>query len=380
MTGLLPLDIGMVRGGVEAVILNLFEGFKELETIDLTHVSFNEEIDKSVTVEYATNIRIIYLPTRSGIKLADYFLNRAELGKLISQINPEIIHIHEVTPHLLRFTSLPMKNIVVTQHGIMREELKYAKGIGETMKCSFKALVEHFVFPMFIHVIFISQYNKKLFRGSCKVSGVIHNPVNPKFFQFSQPVQTNNSIVYVGVISRRKNLEMILHALAKLNKEGYEFRLHVVGGYKEKEYEKYINELVNTYNLGKQVCFYGWLTQEKILEVYNVCDIFMLPSRQETMPVSIGEAMAQGKVVIASDVGAVSEMITNTVSGFLFQKNNLDQLCNILRQLWNNTSLLETISQAGMKEARDKFDSKTVVAKTMDLYEEVLRIPEPQVV
>jgi glycosyltransferase involved in cell wall biosynthesis len=259
----------------------------------------------------------------------------------------------------------------------MSEEIKTAIGIKNKIKCLFKGYVEKYVFPLFVNIIFISNYNKKLFPHKKIFSSIIANPVNPIFFATAKPNIVLNSLIYVGVINKNKNLKLILDALAILKKENIIFNLNVVGGYKEAYYENEILSIVNKHNLTEQVVFHGWQTQEQILELYEHCGILVLPSQQENMPVSIGEGMAQGKVVLASNVGAISEMITDNTSGFLFEKNNVEQLCALLRKLFNNKTLMESVSLQARKEANEKFHPDLIALKTWEFYNQVIKRSSP---
>lgn len=373
MVGLLPPDIEKIDGGVVAVILNLLSSFSKMESVEIVFVSFNQEIDQEIVKKYSANIKLHYIPYTVPYKLIDYFVNRKKINAIIRNEKPDIIHIQEVTPHILRFVHFPKDKIVLTQHGIMSEEYKYAKGVREKLQCLFKGFVEQHVFPIFKNVIFISEYNQRLFPRLDIFSEKIYNPVNPIFFSKTRVTGHIDSISYVGRINKNKNLTIVLRALALLKKENIIFNLHVVGGYKDNYYEGEVNALVNENDLSQQVIFYGWQTQEQILEVHEKCRIFILPSQQETMPVVIGEAMALGKVVVASNVGAVSEMVTDKSSGFLFERNNIDQLCNLLRLLHNNNALIETVSGNAMREAREKFHPDSIASKTYDFYLKVLQ-------
>jgi len=373
MVGLLPPDIEKIDGGVVAVILNLLSSFRNMKSVEIVFVSFNLEINKVITKEYSANIRIHYIPYTVPFKLIDYFVNRKALNEIIREEKPDLIHIQEVTPHILRFIHFPKDKIVLTQHGIMSEEYKYAIGLRDKLQCLFKGFVEQHVFPVFKNVIFISDYNRNLFPRTNVFSEKIYNPVNPIFFSKDFTTGQTDSISYVGRINKNKNLAVVLRALGILKKENIVFKLHVVGGYKDDHYEKEINTLISEYELDKQVTFYGWQTQEQILGVHEKCRIFVLPSQQETMPVVIGEAMALGKVVVASNVGAVSEMVTDKTSGFLFERNNLEELCSLLRQLNNNEALLDAVSTEAIKEAREKFHPDSIAQKTYDFYLKVLQ-------
>ena len=380
MVGLVPPDIERIDGGVVAVILNLLSSFSKMDNVEIVFVSFNQEINQEIIKRYSSNIKMHFIPYRVPFKLIDYFINRKALNEIIRNEKPDIIHIQEVTPHILRFVHFPKSKIVLTQHGIMSEEYKYAVGLGEKLQCLFKGFVEQHVFPIFKNVIFISEYNRRLFPRKDIFSEKIYNPVNPIFFSKTHVTGQIDSISYVGRINKNKNLTIVLRALAILKKENIIFKLHVVGGYKDNYYEREINALVSDNELAGQVTFYGWQTQEQILEVHEKCRIFVLPSQQETMPVVIGEAMALGKVVVASNVGAVSEMVTDKSSGFLFERNNIEQLCGLLRLLYNNKALIETVSNNAMDEAREKFHPDSIASKTYDFYLKVLQNAEAKTI
>jgi glycosyltransferase involved in cell wall biosynthesis len=372
MVGLLPTDIEKVDGGVVAVVLNLLSSFSKMEQVDMIFVSYNLEIKSEIIKRYSGNIKIHYLPYTVPFKLIDYFFNRKSLNRIIQSQKPDLIHIQEVTPHILRFLRFPKDRIVLTQHGIMSEEYKYAVNLRDKLQSLFKGFVERNVFPLFNNVIFISDYNKNLFPRKSIVGEKIYNPVNPIFFTKTKVSGQMNSISYVGRINKNKNLTIVLRARARLKEKNIIFTLHVVGGYKDNYYEGEVNTIVNENDLSGQVIFYGWQTQEQILQVHEKCRIFVLPSQQETMPVVVGEAMALGKVVVASNVGAVSEMVTDKISGFLFERNDLDQLCSLLKQLHNNAELIETTSVNAMREAREKFHPDSIASKTYEFYSKVL--------
>ena len=371
MIGSLPVDLESVKGGVEAVILNLLSGFNELDEIHVTHLSFNKDITETTIVEISSSIKIIFIPFKLKYDLPDYFFNAKVLNEILKEEKPDLIHIQEITPQILRFFSYSKDNIVVTQHGIMKEEIKYAEGLRK-LKCLFKLLVEQLYFPHFKNLVFISSYNKSLFRGKINNSVKIYNPVNPIFFKEADDIAFNNSLLYVGVINRRKNLIIVLEAIYALKERNIIFKLHIVGGFKDKEYEKEIKNCIEKYQLSPQITFHGWRKQEEILEIYQYCPIFILPSKQETLPVSIGEAMALGKVVIASDVGAISEMFRDNHSGFLFRKDRVIDIVKILEMLHNNVTMVKAISTNAKNEALNKFHPSLVAKKTLVFYKDLI--------
>jgi glycosyltransferase involved in cell wall biosynthesis len=181
-----------------------------------------------------------------------------------------------------------------------------------------------------------------------------------------------NSIIYVGRLNKNKNLRLVIEALGNLKREQIEFELHVIGGYMDNYYENVIEDLIESNSLRNQVRFYGWLTQEQILDVHTKCQIFVLPSQQEMLPVSLAEAMSLGQVVVASNVGGISEMYEDKVSGFLFERNNVKELCDILRLLYMNDKLANEISRNAYQEARQKFHPDLVAHQTLEFYKKVM--------
>lgn len=372
MVGGLPSDLLSVKGGVEAVILNLLAGFSALPDIEVAHIAFDKDAGKQRVVSYSPQVKVYFVPFKSRFSLVDYLINHQSLRKIIQEEKPDIIHIQESEPHLLRFLNYRKQNIVVTQHGIMREELKYAKGLQDNLKFLFKTFIERFVFPFFGNVIFISEYNRRLFQGQLKNFEVICNPVNPIFFQSSDQkiASSEKSIIYVGVINRRKNIKLIIEALSKLKQLGSVYQLHVVGGYKEAAFEAEVMGWIAQYDLSNQIFFHGWLKQQEILKVFDQCDYFVLPSLQETLPMSVAEAMALGKIVMATDVGAVSEMFQDRSTGFLFQRNDVDGLVGLLNDFAKGVD--PNIKVMIKKEAKEKYDAVEVVMRTVKFYLKVL--------
>jgi glycosyltransferase involved in cell wall biosynthesis len=379
MIGTLPSDLQSIKGGVEAAIINLFSGFSRMNTIDVVHVAFIKGLENGTEFDYAPNVKIYFLPFKSPYQLIDFFLNRATLKQIISKESPHIVHFQESEPHLLRLAGFPRRSVVVTQHGIMLEELKYARGLFDKLKYLFKACIERFVFPMFRNIIFISDYNRKLFAGKQQIqSANIYNAVNPVFFENRVPRSSvEDSIIYVGVINRRKNLKLAIEALAELKSRNIVYILHVVGGYKDSTYQQEITRLVHKLGVADQLKFYGWLKQTEILQVYDQCNYYILPSLQETLPVSIAEAMALGKVVIASDVGAVAEMFENQTTGFLFRKDDRDHLVEVLELLHRTKPLTPEFSAKIKQEAKEKYHPDTNAKMTFNFYQEVIHHNQP---
>ena len=78
-----------------------------------------------------------------------------------------------------------------------------------------------------------------------------------------------------------------------------------------------------------------------------------------------------GKIVITSDTGGCPEMIQNNVNGFLFKKDNVENLATIFLNLLKNNNL-KSISQNAHSTALDRYQSERVVGKIISFYKSIL--------
>ncbi|MCS7230249.1 MAG: glycosyltransferase, partial [Candidatus Kryptonium sp.] len=110
-----------------------------------------------------------------------------------------------------------------------------------------------------------------------------------------------------------------------------------------------------------------------IPNILSQSDIFVLPSRWEGLPLTIIEAMMAGLPVVASNVGGVSELVDNGVTGFLVPPGNVEVFVDALKTLVDNESLRQEMGKAGLKKAFEKFSLDNMLSKTNEVYWEVLR-------
>jgi glycosyltransferase involved in cell wall biosynthesis len=375
----LPANLDSIKGGVDAVIVNLMKGFELFPDSQLMVLSLAKS-DHRKTVHHAQNITIEYLPRNRafGGNLFDFLFHaRKNVREIIQEYKPDVIHVQGATLVLFCLHGLSRDNIVITQHGIMEEEIKYQKGVLRKLKFFIKKIVERYYFPTFKNYIFISRYNQRfLERIKRRVdykSALIFNPVNPAFFNVKPHRKFSKRIMYVGVINRRKNLLSLLHGLRLIKARVQGIKVDVVGGFRDASYQAEILQFIEINGMQNQVQFRGWKDQDEVLELYKKSDVFVLPSLQESLPVSIAEAMAAGRPIIASDVGGVAEMFTNEKSGFTFESNNIDELKGCLLKFCNGDAIYAELSENARLEAISKFHPESVVKQTLDFYRRMLK-------
>ena len=374
MVSSVPENFEEIKGGIEAVTINLLNEFYRYN-ISIYLVSFRKEILKERVVEYSDTIRIHYFPynpLRSKI-LELVFLGRRKIRRIICDIKPDIIHLQGSLPNILYLIGIPKHNVIITKHGIYEEEYKYQIGFKTRMKFFIKMKMEKILIRNYRNFIFISNYNKKILLHNINgiKSKVIPIPINNTFFNKTNSISKPNKILYVGVINKRKGLFILLKAVSMLKSSGKNYTVDIVGGFMEKDYENKIKRLIIDNGLNNLVKFHGWLSQQKIKQLMSEINITVLPSYQETTPGIIAETMAFGNVVVATNVGGISEMFNNYETGFLFEKGNTDQLVNILDNLYDNKQLLRNVGAKARILAKKIFYPNNVVKRTISFYEQI---------
>lgn len=158
----------------------------------------------------------------------------------------------------------------------------------------------------------------------------IPNGLSNLYFEPRELRIRNGSFIYTGRIAAIKNLELILNAIRKINKN-VEITLF---GPAEKEYLRTLSKIITDSNLQNKVKIVNksFDSKEQIAQI-DKNDFFILPSKSEGMPQVLIEAMARGKVCIASDNQGNSDIIQDGKNGFLFKNNSAEDLARKINQI-----------------------------------------------
>ncbi len=127
-----------------------------------------------------------------------------------------------------------------------------------------------------------------------------------------------------------------------------------------------LKKLCVNLKIEKNVIFAG--ERSDIPEILSLSDIFVLPSLREGLPLTILEAMAYGKPVIATNVGGVPEVVKDRVSGILVSPKDPEALYNAMNELLSDKEKLQKMGHNGKKICNESFSSKTMVGKIEELY------------
>lgn len=173
-------------------------------------------------------------------------------------------------------------------------------------------------------------------------------------------------VLMVARLSTQKAHEVMLEALARAAHP--RLRLVVVGdGARRAELEK----IVADRGLDQAVTFLG--LRRDVPRLLAGADLFALSSVHEGVPISVIEAMTQGLPVVATDVGALRDLVTDGVDGFLVESGDAAALAERLTRLADDPALRDGLGRRARERARAEFTIDNTAAAFTAMVESVAR-------
>jgi glycosyltransferase involved in cell wall biosynthesis len=208
----------------------------------------------------------------------------------------------------------------------------------------------------------------------------IANGIDVTAFERAQPLpllKDEGSIV-VGVVARldlQKGFEYLLRAARELCKMFPGLKIVIAG---EGPDRSAIEEMIEQYGLQSSVVLAG--QQSNMPAVYAAMDIFVLPSLNEGLPMTVLEAMAASKPVIATRVGAIPSVIRDGENGLLLVPKDTEGLRNAVASLLNDPARRRRLGDQAHAWVSQNYTSEAMALKYREMYEEVLGKPAPSAI
>jgi glycosyltransferase involved in cell wall biosynthesis len=142
-------------------------------------------------------------------------------------------------------------------------------------------------------------------------------------------------LLYVGRISKEKDLDVLAQAYRQLRDEGLPIQLYLVG---DGPYLEKLNEAL------PEAVFTGYLRGKELATAYASADVFVFPSTTDTFGNVVIEAQASGIPVIVSDTGGPKELIKANVNGVITKSHDVEDLTRAIRDLVNDKGKRDRMS------------------------------------
>ena len=174
------------------------------------------------------------------------------------------------------------------------------------------------------------------------------------------------AIVFVGRISKEKNIVFLLESQKEIVKKYENIKLIIIGDGPDIEEYK---DLVKKYKLTDNVIFTGKVPWDEVPCYYQLADVFATASTSETQGLTVIEAMAGGVAPLCIDDESFRNVVVHDLNGYIF-KNKKEYIKDVLN-LYNDRTRLTALSKQARLNA-ERHSSKYYAEGVLDVYEHAL--------
>ena len=354
-------------GGAERHLYDLVSRLPS-DAYDVTVAFFKEEAQeaRSLVPDFrALGVDVVDLRMTSRWDVAALW----RLFRLLRHLRPDILHAHLYRAELFgvltgRLAGVP--GIVCTMHNanlymvhkVLRRLLAMAYRFAD-------------------RVITLFDEASTQLRNDYRVPGsrlvTIHHGYNaveqdppPKH----EPAGTGNVSVVgtVGRLAKQKAHDVLLNALAQILRRRPGTRL-TIAGHDDEGLRPELEALSARLELQEAVQFKGYV--DNIQSFLDEIDVFVLSSDNEGLPISLLEAMAVGKPIVATRVGGVPEVVVDGVTGLLVPTRDPEALADAILRLLEDPSEARRMGARGRERLMQQFTMERMVERTCAVYREV---------
>lgn len=399
-----------VKGGSERYYFAVSE-LLEKNGHDVIHFSMQD--DRNEPNKYSKYfIDYIDLHKFSIKNIIKFFYNYdcvRRLKKLIKQEKPDIAHLHNIahqlTPAIINLLKKHNIKVVQTLHDykLICPNAKLYNKNGNCQKClggkyyncflnscmhnsrakSFLGMLEAYFYKNIVKAydqvdMFIapSQFMKNIsvkFGVPKEKITVLYNFLSNEWLQNSArrdyPIRKDKYILYFGRLSKEKGIGTVLEALKQVKNKNIRFVIAGIG-----ESEEDIRNKISELNLFKQVILVGFKSGQDLNDLIIGAEAVIMPSVwAENMPYALLESLAMGKIVIASKVGGMPELIADESNGYLYKAGDSIELAQKIDKLANlgPENLQEMVKKAQKKVF--SLNAKEHYRDLFNIYKRVLK-------
>lgn len=178
------------------------------------------------------------------------------------------------------------------------------------------------------------------------------------------PRETNR-IIFVGRLTAEKQIDVILHAMTKLD-PALDVTFDIVGGGDQR---KNLENLTRDLGLADRVTFHGRISDEELRALYSRASVFVIASIAELQSIATMEAMASALPVVAADAVALPHLVHDGENGYLFPPGDVAVLAERL------TTVLTADAAEYERMQRASLDGVAVhdITRTLDTFEALYR-------
>lgn len=192
----------------------------------------------------------------------------------------------------------------------------------------------------------LTQHEKDMFINKYNISSdkiiLLGNGVDKNFINPSNTIYSSQNILFIGSFAAHKNIETLIKAFINLNKKYKNSTLTLVG-----QKTLYFPKIQKLLKKSKSIKTIFNPNNKEIIKLIDNCQFLVQPSLQESFGLTIIEANARRKPVIVSNIPTMSEIVSHTGSGLIFNPFSVDDLRTKMEELINNPNLCQKLGENG---------------------------------
>ena len=361
--------------GAERVILNLSkEMLQSTEIEPVVGCIVNKSEDVSDLFDAARNLGIeaIKLPISNSKVILDLF----KAAKILRSARIAIIHSHGYKPSVYgAFLAVLLKIPVIATCHLWFEP---SKG---PLKMRFMLWLERHAYLRFPKILAVSESIRQTLLGNGVAPArvqVIPNGVdlvfNAESAEASKRLRDELSlreddycVLSAGRLARQKAQWVIVEAAAILKAAGQPCQFLIVG---EGGLKASLQEMIKARGVEDCVKLLGF--RSDMQQLLDVADLFVLPSLDEGMPMSLLEAACAKVPVVATPVGDIPKLLEHERSGLIVPLENPQALAERINRLKSNRAFAQTLADEAYLRVRALYSSQAMCEQYIKVYNEVL--------
>jgi glycosyltransferase involved in cell wall biosynthesis len=333
-------------------------------------IATRKQVETQVRIMFKQSSVRLWRPPFSGLA----YVIKVFLLAYLRRCEFDVIQVHIATGMTMlpafMISKIAGKPYVVTCHG---SEIRIFP------KKAFSKLLQKILLLKASHVVAVSMDIRDLLLKEYGLSSrkikIVPNGYDEELVNQLRTIASNSvcgkipSLVFVGTLREAKDPLNLIEAFRIVSGRVENVRLQIVG---DGTLRPAVERKIESYKMQDRVTLHGAVSHERALEVLASSDIYVLTSVDEGLPISLIEAMALGKAVVATSVGGVPEIVIDGVNGMLTPPRLPGRIAQSIERLLEDPVLTERLRKAAAESVRD-FSWSNIAQKYQNIYREVRR-------
>jgi len=212
-------------------------------------------------------------------------------------------------------------------------------------------------------------------------AAVIPNPVLPvhQDLQWAYRSEVRPTVLFVGRFEGQKGGDLAVDSFRIMAQYNKEIELLFVGpdsgifiDHQKFSFQQYVDKFIAETHIKNRIHFLGHCSSEHIASLRRSSTVTIMTSRYETFSISLAEALATGSPVVASNVGAIKELVTDGFNGVLAEPESAESIAEKVIALICDSDHMQMLSDNAIVDSRERFSPEVVAKQTIKFYRSVL--------